>query len=170
MLRPMANELRPLVSQWPQAGRLESILLRPARGQPARPAAQAMAFAGRGLEDDRSAGKALAVPDAGKRQVTLIQAEHLPLIAAWTGHGVLDATLLRRNLVVAGLNMLSARSPFADQAVRLHLGDEVVLELTGPCDPCSKMESVLGAGGYNVMRGHGGLTARLLQGGLLARG
>ena len=182
MLRPMSieskSELRELVSIWPQAGRLEMIVLRPARGQPARPVDQATALAGRGLEGDRSAAKALVVPGGGKRQVTLLQAEHLPLIARWAGHGMLDdtlnnaldATLLRRNLVVAGLNLLSARSPFADQPVHLHLGSDVVLELTGPCDPCSKMEAVLGRGGYNAMRGHGGLTARVLQGGLLRVG
>ena len=174
MLRPMPietkNELRELVSQWPHAGRLEAIVLRPARGQPARPVPQAVALAGRGLEGDRSAAKAMAVPGGGKRQVTLIQAEHLPLLARWTGRDTVDATLLRRNLVVAGLNLLSARSPFANQTVHLHLGDEVVLELTGPCDPCSKMEAVLGTGGYNALRGHGGLTARVLHGGLLRVG
>ena len=92
------------------------------------------------------------------------------MIAAFAGTALPPVTLLRRNLVVSGLNLLAARSPFADQPVHLHLGDEVVLELTGPCDPCSKMEAVLGPGGYNAMRGHGGLTARVLQGGRLRVG
>lgn len=164
------TDLRALTRQWPRMGRLEAIVLRPGRGLPAVEAETALAVAGRGLQGDRTGDKARSSPLGGKRQVTLLQAEHLPLIAAFAGASLPSATLLRRNLVVSGLNLLAARSPFADQPVRLHLGDEVMLELTGPCDPCSKMETLLGSGGYNAMRGHGGLTARVLRGGHLRVG
>lgn len=162
--------LRELTSLWPRRGHLEAILLRPARDAPMLVVDTVTAIAGRGLQGDRTAARRAASPGGGKRQVSLLQAEHLPLIASWAGLPALDATRLRRNLVISGLNLLSVRSPFADQLVHLHLGDEVVLELAGPCDPCSKMEAALGPGGYNAMRGHGGLTARVLQGGELRRG
>jgi MOSC domain-containing protein YiiM len=164
------NDLRALTRQFPNTGRLDAIFLRPKRDMAALRVDSAMAEVDRGLLGDRSAARAPAKPGGGKRQVTLIQAEHLPLIAAWSAHAPLDPATLRRNLVVSGINLLALRSPFADRPLRVCIGPEVVLVMTGPCDPCSKMEAALGLGGYNVMRGHGGLTARVQQGGRLTVG
>ncbi|WP_343218609.1 hypothetical protein [Lamprobacter modestohalophilus] len=46
----------------------------------------------------------------------------------------------------------------------------MVLEGTSFAHPCSRMEKVLGPGGYNAMRGHGGLCVRVIQGGLVRVG
>lgn len=163
-------DLRALTQRVPRPGRLEAIFLRPQRGAPAISVDMASALVGRGLDGDRSAvRRAAPAATGGRRQVTLIQAEHLALIAAWTDTDP-DAAVLRRNLVVSGLNLLAARSPFKDQLLWMRLGESVILQITGPCEPCSKMEAALGPGGYNAMRGHGGLTARVLVGGALAVG
>jgi MOSC domain-containing protein YiiM len=53
--------------------------------------------------------------------------------------------------------------------VAVRLGG-VVLRLTGPCAPCSRMEAALGPGGYSAMRGHGGWCATVVQPGPLACG
>ena len=75
----------------------------------------------------------------------------------------LPILLTRRNIVVSGINLLALAKR------RFRIG-EVVLETTGPCEPCSRMEENLGPGGYNAMRGHGGITARVAKGGTISVG
>lgn len=163
-------DLRQLTRQFPRPGRVEAILLRPARGAPVISVPSVLALQDRGLDGDRSALSLPSREGGHKRQVTLIQAEHLPLIAAWVGLESVAPHQLRRNLVIAGINLLSARTLFADQPIHIAIGEDVVLLATGPCEPCSKMETELGAGAYNAMRGHGGLTARVLAGGKITVG
>lgn len=98
-----------------------------------------------------------------KRQVTLIQSEHLAVVSALLGYTVEPHTL-RRNLLISGINLLALKGQW------LKIGDTVMLEITGACHPCSRMEESLGAGGFNVMRGHGGMTATIVGGGVIRKG
>ncbi len=163
-------DLRTLCNQFPRPGRLDRILLRAERRGTLEKAHEALAIVDRGLQGDHMAEAKARRSGPSKRQVTLIQAEHLPVVAALTGHPHIDPAMLRRNLVVSGINLLAAASLFADAPLVLCIGTEVQLEITGTCEPCSRMESTLGPGGYNAMRGHGGVTARVLAGGILRVG
>ena len=156
-LPPADSELGKLMATLPQAGRVEWIGVRPKRDVAMDEAVEIVAETGAGLVGDRYAG------GSGKRGVTLIQAEHLPVIAALSGHADVQPATLRRNLVVSGVPLVALKGR------RFRVG-EVVLEGTDSCDPCSRMEAALGPGGFNAMRGHGGLCARILQGGTIRRG
>ena len=156
-LPPRESDLFRLMTQFPRAGRVQWIGLRPARDMAVDEVDHAEAIVGGGLVGDRYAG------GSGKRDVTLIQAEHLPAIAALAGHAHVLPRVLRRNLVVSGIPLIALKG------LRFRVGD-VLLEGTGPCDPCSKMEIALGAGAYNAMRGMGGLCARIVEGGMLRVG
>lgn len=151
-LPPPDSELGILMSVLPRPGRVEWIGLRSRRDAPMTPVTEAIAVAGKGLLGDRYASA------SGKRGMTLIQAEHLPVIAALAGHDRVAAALLRRNIVISGLPVIALKGR------RFRIG-EVLLEGTDSCDPCSRMEAALGPGGFNAMRGHGGLCARILEGG-----
>ena len=156
-LPPPDSELHRLMTRFPRDGAVCWIGLRPARDVPMRAVDSAEAIAGKGLRGDRYGS------GSGKRGITLIQAEHLPAIAALAGLDAVEPAVLRRNLVVSGIPLIALKGR------RFRIG-ELLCEGTAPCDPCSRMELALGAGGYNAMRGHGGLCARILQGGTLRIG
>lgn len=101
---------------------------------------------------------------SSRRQVTLIQHEHLSVIAALSSDPErVSPVLLRRNIVVSGINLTSLRDR------RFRIGSAVLVG-TGPCPPCSRMEENLGPGGYAAMMGHGGLTAIVDSGGMITVG
>lgn len=154
---PADSALGALMATLPRAGQVRWIGLRPARDVPMVEVAQAQVVAGKGLVGDRYGS------GSGKRGITLIQAEHLPAIAALSGRDDVLPALLRRNLVVSGLPLVALKGR------RFRIG-EAVFEGTQPCDPCSRMEDALGPGGYNAMRGHGGLCARVLKDGVIRVG
>jgi MOSC domain-containing protein YiiM len=149
--------IKELVLSLPQIGKVEWIGLRPASRATLQEVDAVEAQTENGLTGDRYAGQ------NGKRQVTLIQAEHLVAAGAILQRGPIDPQLTRRNIVVSGINLLALK----DQKFQI---GEAILEMTGKCFPCQRMEENLGPGGYNAMRGHGGITARVIKGGSIKLG
>ncbi len=151
------SPLARLMATLPRAGKVEWIGLRPARDEAMIATGTVQAIAGAGLVGDRYKG------GSGKRGITLIQAEHLPAIAALAQRPDLTPALLRRNVVVSGIPLIALKQR------RFRIGTAVFVG-TEECDPCSRMEDALGPGGYNAMRGHGGLCARIVEGGTFGLG
>jgi MOSC domain-containing protein YiiM len=152
------SPLQKLMDTMPQQGTVTWIGIRPKRKAPLLSLNQVEAITLKGLAGDHFSGSA-----SSKRQVTLIQQEHLDLVASVMQLPDLTPGMLRRNLVVKGINLHA----FKDR--RFYVGN-VLLEYTGDCHPCSRMEEVLGPGGYNAVRGHGGITARIIEGGTITVG
>ncbi|MFM9838094.1 MAG: MOSC domain-containing protein [Cyclobacteriaceae bacterium] len=138
------------MKQYSQTGKVVAISVRSKRLEPTLLVERVVAVETKGLEGDRSRG--------GNRQVTLIQKEHIQAIASFIGKTDLDFTITRRNILVEGINLLSLKGK------QFQIG-EAVFEYSGECHPCSRMEEALGIGGYNAMRGHGGITAKVILGG-----
>ncbi|MGR9044979.1 MAG: MOSC domain-containing protein [Gammaproteobacteria bacterium] len=148
--------LQQLLENHPALGSLAWIGTRPAKNRPLQVLQRVQAESSRGLIGDHYAAV------SGKRQVTLFQWEHLSVLSAFLG-GPVTPDLVRRNLMIQGINVLSLKQR------NIRIG-EVVLQITGLCHPCSKMEKILGPGGYNAMRGHGGVTARVIESGWMQIG
>lgn len=139
-------------------GRVIWIGLRPGYRLPMLAVPEAEILLGAGLRGDRYPGRG-----DGKRAVTLMQAEHLPAVAGILGLPSIEPEQLRRNFLVAGINLIALKGrPF-------RIGD-ALLELSGDCAPCSRMDENLGPGGFQALRGHGGITARVLAGGVVRIG
>jgi MOSC domain-containing protein YiiM len=142
-----------LLETLPQQGTVEWIGIRPEKRGAIRVVNEVEAHTGSGLAGDHFNGSY-----STKRQVTLIQYEHIVSVASFLHRQHLDPVLLRRNILVKGINLLALKN-------KTFLAGSSVLQMTGLCHPCSRMEEALGPGGYNAMRGHGGITARILESG-----
>jgi MOSC domain-containing protein YiiM len=145
LARLLNGPLRPGVVTW--IGR------RPERRQPLVAEPYADLNPDEGLVGDHYRGRTDKA-----RQVTLIQAEHIAAIAAYLGLDPIKPDQLRRNIVVSGINLHALKGR------HFRLGSALLLA-TGDCHPCSRMEEILGPGGYNAVRGHGGITARVIEAG-----
>lgn len=152
------SNMQQLLNTLPQIGKVEKIGIRPAKRADLEEIRGAAISIESGLDGDHYSGR------SKKRQITLIQAEHLEAVAKMLGKDKIEHNSIRRNIIVSGINLLALKEQ------QFRIGEEVVLEMTGLCHPCSRMEENLGAGGYNAMRGHGGITAKVIEGGKIKIG
>ena len=138
---------------------VEWIGISPGNRQPIEPRDEVTVAVGTGVDGDCHSKK----KSGGDRQVTLIQAEHFAVIAANTSRDFVGPELFRRNIVVRGIELTSLIGH------RFRIG-EALLEGTGPCTPCSRMDENLGHGGRLAMSGLGGLTAKVVEPGRIRVG
>ena len=150
----IGGDLGAMMARHARTGRIDGIYLRPERRAAVVTPGSVDVFAD-GLDGDHAS--------AGKRAVTLFQAEHLPVISDLLGIDLIDPAKLRRNLLVSGINLLALRK------TKIEIGDSILF-IHGPCPPCSRMEEILGTGGYSAVRGHGGVYAEVIKTGTISRG
>jgi len=140
----------------PQVGKIELISFRTKKKGVVDTANEVSISVDKGIIGDYQSKK------GSKRMVTLIQKEHLDVVGALLDKKV-SVQLTRRNLLVSGINLLALHNR------QFKIGDEVILKGTGYCVPCRQMETNLGPGGFNAMRGHGGITAEVIEGGTIRK-
>ena len=149
------NELK---QHFPSVGRVEWLAIRPQKGKPVTELTKVEAVIDHGLLGDKAGQR-----PGGKRQVTLIQAEYLPLIQSLLSDVGISFLELRRNIAVSGINLNALK----DHVIQI---GRATFEVTGYCHPCSKLEQQLGYGAFNALRGHGGLTAKVIVSGNIKLG
>lgn len=145
--------MKALLAAAVRPGELIWIGIRPQRQGPLLMPQTATLNAARGIEGDH-----FKTTRDGPRQVTLIASEGIAAIASFLGRDDIAPEILRRNFVTRGINLYGLKG------TRFSIGS-TLLEHSGECAPCSHMEVALGTGGYNAVRGHGGITARIIEGG-----
>ncbi len=124
--------------------------------------AEAVAEAGRGLVGDRYHARrgAMSRWPGPHREVSIVAEEALAEAAALLGRPLTGADT-RRNLLVRGVNLEALLKQ------RFRIGT-VLFEGVQRCHPCAYLERVQGIEGlFKAMKGHGGLRARILEGGTL---
>lgn len=106
-------------------------------------------IAGQGIEDDRHAS---AKAERSDFQVLLMDQETLDALD-------LAPSVVRENVTTSGIDLSSLPS---GRTVRL--GDEVVLRISKPCPPCSRMDEVR-SGLRQELEGRRGMLASVVEGG-----
>jgi MOSC domain-containing protein YiiM len=92
-----------------------------------------------------------------KRQVSLIDRETLEKLGVAPGR-------VKENITTRGMDLQALST-----GQILHLGQECVLEITGPCHPCARMDEIR-MGLQEELRGQRGWLCKVNVGGRIRRG
>ncbi len=141
----MADEVAPM------KGTIVSLQLCPGYRKPMRKVATAAAVENLGLRDDTH-----AIADS-IRQILLIEKETLDMLR-------LEPGIVKENITTSGIALMKLK-----HHDRIKIGGEVVLEVSKPCSPCSRMEEIR-PGLRLELAGRRGILARVLRGGTITTG
>ena len=137
-----------------QDARIVSLLLCVGHREPMRVVESANVIAGSGIEGDRHAASE-GVRSA--RQVLLMDEETLQAMSLSYGD-------VRENITTSGIDLYNL-----PEGQRLALGDEVVVEITGHCAPCARMDEVR-PGLKDELEGRRGMLSFVVKGGAIQVG
>jgi MOSC domain-containing protein YiiM len=129
-------------------GRVETLHINIRTRQPMRRLEAARAVAGAGLEGCRHS------KPGNDRAVLLVEGETLDELR-------LEAGEIKENITTRGIELRSL-----PPGSRLQIGEEVIVEITGPCAPCRRMDEIR-PGLKAELAGRRGLNSRVLVGGTI---
>lgn len=132
-------------------GRIVALQVCPGHRKPMRPVESVQAVEKLGLKDDMH-----ALPDSS-RQVLLIEQETLNALGLKPGE-------VKENITTEGIALMPLR-----HKQRIQIGEEVILEITKACSPCSRMNEIR-EGLITEITGRRGMLARVLRGGIVKKG
>ena len=145
------------------AGRLAGIARHDRPKGPMETVDHVAVTAAEGVRGDFRGGLAATKPGR-RRQVSLIEAESVTAAMAEAG-AVLEWSDCRRNLLVQGLRLPR------EEGLRVQIGDSLVLEITGECDPCERMDALHeGLRAAMTPDWRGGFLGRVIEDGEIAVG
>ena len=132
-------------------GVIVSLQLCPGYRKPMQMVEEAEAIANLGMKKDKH-----ALPDSS-RQVLLVEKETLDELRILPGQ-------VKENITTSGIRLMSLK-----YGNRLKIGENVILEITKACSPCSRMEEIR-PGLLRELAGRRGMLTRVIQGGMIRRG
>ena len=141
------------------AGKLEWIGVRESKGN-VRSINSVFAIEELGLEGDK-----ITLKSSKKRQVTLMQMEHISVILSLAQEDNLDKInkiqyYFKRNLLISKYNIQNLKGKY------FSIGDAKFFG-TGDCKPCKKIENLLGKRVLDALQGMGGITAIVVESGMI---